>query len=429
MGRIHLSALRCVLLSPYFIPVCLVCYLGVRVAVVWFVPIDQYSDNLWYYNRAVTLAAGQGYSQGGIPTAFWPPGWPGSLGLLFWVFGPSPLVGQIANVVFAAITFCLALRLGSLLFADELVGRLTVLILAVYPNRIGYIPLLGTEVFYTALLLLAIALIVGRQNWPRLVLSGILFGIATLTKAQTLLLPVVLLTVWWLAAIDRPKVFQQIAKVAVVYAAMAIAIVPWTVRNYEVFGEFVLISTNGGGTLLSGNNPTAWGDYTEDDPLVKSVPNDVAGQVANDRLAKTLALKWIHEHPGAFLALVPKKIWRLWAPDGEAEWSYQAGFKYYDRYWQIFRMVRGFNQIYYACLIILFAISFVYYVRYRGNVPAYAITGYVLAAYFTAISIVFSGQSRFHYPLMPWVAIYASWTIIQWARWGKARQHPALAGI
>jgi len=27
---------------------------------------------------------------------------------------------------------------------------------------------------------------------------------------------------------------------------------------------------------------------------------------------------------------------------------------------------------------------------------------------------VFSGQSRFHFPLMPWVAMYAAWAITQW---------------
>src|SRR5438270_12952247 len=178
MQRANKSVFRFVLLSPYFVPTCFFLYVGIRLAVVWFVPIDQYSDNLWYYNRAVALAAGHGYSQDGIPTAFWPPGWPGALGALFWTFGPSPWVGQIANLAFAVIVFWLTLRLGSIIFRDGMVGRVAVLILACYPNQIGYVPVLGTEVFYTALLLLAIAVIVGAQNWPTCILSGILFGIA-----------------------------------------------------------------------------------------------------------------------------------------------------------------------------------------------------------------------------------------------------------
>src|SRR5262249_16684334 len=160
------------------------------------------------------------------------------------------------------------------------------------------------------------------------------------------------------------------------------------------------------------NNPSAWGDYTEHDALVEQVPNDVAGQVANDRLARSLAIRWIHDNPGAFALLVPKKVWRLWTPDGEAEWAYQAGFKNYDQFWMIFRVIRGFNQIYYSCLMLLFLLSLAYLTRRTRMPEAYEITGYILVAYFTAISVIFSGQSRFHSSLMPWIAMYAAWTVV-----------------
>jgi Dolichyl-phosphate-mannose-protein mannosyltransferase len=401
--------------SPYFVPVCFAVYLSFRLAIVIFLPIDQFSDNVWYYARAVGLASGHGYSEDGLLTAYWPPGWPGFLGLMFWLFGPSPFVGQMANLVLAAITFVLALSLGSMIFADKLVGRLTVLILTIYPNQIGYVPPMATEVFYTALLLLAIFVVIRDQALTALVLSGIVFGIATLTKAQTLFIPAVLFGVWWLAARKRERLFSSFGKAVVVYAAMAVVILPWSVRNYVAFGEFVLISTNGGGTLLSGNNPSAWGDYTEDDALVKQVPNDVAGQVTNDRLATSLAMQWIRDNPVAFVALIPRKIWRLWAPDGEAEWVYQAGFKNYDNYWALFRLVRGVNQFYYSVMMILFVLSALYCLRRRPALSPYFLTGYALTVYFTALSIVFSGQSRFHFPLMPWVAMYTAWIITQWA--------------
>jgi hypothetical protein len=294
------------------------------------------------------------------------------------------------------------------------------LMLTIYPNQIAYVPSLTTEVFYTALLLLSIFVIVRDRTPARLILSGVIFGVATLAKAQTLFIPAVLFAVWRVTAKERGPLLSQVGRAAIIYIAMAVVILPWTARNYIALGEFVLISTNGGGTLLSGNNPSAWGDYTEDDVLVKQVPNDVAGQVANDRLATSLALKWIRDNPTAFAILIPRKIWRLWAPDGEAEWAYQAGFKDYDRYWMVFRAVRGLNQVYYVTLIVLFVLSFAYFLPQRGELSPYATTGYALAAYFTVISIVFSGQSRFHFPLMPWVAMYAAWTITQWASRRKA---------
>src|SRR6516162_2817136 len=133
------SVLWSAISSSNFVPICFSVYILLRLAIIIFVPIDQFSDNLWYYTRAVTIASGQGYSEGGIATAFWPPGWPGFLGILFWLFGASAFVGQIANLVFAAVVFVLALSVGSTIFADKKVGRLTVLLLTFYPNQIGYI--------------------------------------------------------------------------------------------------------------------------------------------------------------------------------------------------------------------------------------------------------------------------------------------------
>ena len=425
MQQANKSSLCSALLSPYFVPLCFVLYILLRGGIILFVPLDQYSDDLWYYQMGARLASGQGYSEQGIATAYWPPGWPGCLGLLFWLFGPASFVGQIANLGFAAITFLLVLNLGCVLFADKVVGRLTGLILTIYPNQIGYIPTLASEVFYTALLLLAIFLVIHGDRLTRLLLSGLVFGIATLTKAQTLFIPAVLFAVWWLSASERVRLFSYIGRAAAVYAAMAVVILPWTARNYVVFGQFVLISTNGGKTLLTGNNPSARGDYTENDQLARQVPNDVARQVANDRLATSLALEWIYDNPVAFVTLIPRKVWRLWAPDGESEWSYQAGFKNYEEYWVFFRAMRVVNQIYYVSLIMFSVISFVYFVRQPRPISPYAATGYILAGYFTAISIVFSGQSRFHFPLIPWLAMYSAWTITQWAAEHRLR----IAGI
>jgi hypothetical protein len=416
MRQSNRSLLLAVLSSHHFVPACFALYLGVRLAVVLFIPIEQQSDQLWYYNRAVAIASGKGYSERGILTAFWPVGWPGFMGLLFSLLGPSPFLAQIANLGFAVATFFLALSLGSTLFGDKLVGRLTVLVLAFYPNQIAYVPSLATEVYYTALLLLAVSILFWNKTLPALMLSGVIFGIATLTKAQTLFLPAVLSLAWRFFSPRRIRFLSDLTRIAAIYGAVGVVILPWTVRNYLVFGEVVLISTNGGGTLLAGNNPSARGDDAEDDPLVKRIPADVEQQVAADRLATSMALEWIHDNPAAFAILVPKKVWRLWAPDGEGEWWYQRGFKDYFKYELIFRIIRVFNQLYYVCIILLAGLSVIYLLRRRRALLPCAWTGHILVAYFTLISILFSGQSRFHFALMPWLVTYAAWTLLNWSK-------------
>ena len=129
---------------------------------------------------------------------------------------------------------------------------LGVLMLTIYPNQIGYVPVLGTEIFYTALLLAAVLTVICAKTRAELLLAGAAFGFATLTKAQTLFLPAALFTAWLLAAAIRARRFSCLGKVVIIYATMAVVILPWTIRNYLVFGEFIFISTNGGGTLLTG---------------------------------------------------------------------------------------------------------------------------------------------------------------------------------
>jgi len=408
-----LRALAVILDHPFFIPATFTVYLALRLAVVLWVPLHQTSDELWYYNRAVALAAGQGYSENHIPTAFWPVGWPGVLGAVFRLTGPDPRAGQFVNLVCAAAIFVLVLRLGQILFADHRVGRLSVLILTVYPNQIAYLPLLSTELFYAMLVLLAVDILVSGGNSWRSLAGGAVFGLATLTKAQTLLLPAVLLAAWWAAVPRRKRRSPGLGRAVLVYAAMAAVILPWTARNYVVFHEIIPVSTNGGLALLTGNNPSAWGDYTTDDPLVAQVPRGVAEQVTADHLATSLALTWIRQHPGAALALVPKKIWRLWAPDGEGEWAYQAGSPAYAEYWVVFRALRLINQAYYIVLIGLALASLFYLARGVRMPRGEAVTGYVVILFTTVISIVSFGYSRFHFPTMPWIAMYAAWTILE----------------
>ena len=110
--------------------------------------------------------------------------------------------------------------------------------------------------------------------------------------------------------------------------------------------------------------------------------------------------------------MVPLKIWHLWSKDGEAEWAFQAGYAQYDQNWYLFRFVRWVNQIYYTLLVAGLLLS-VIFVRKRTHEVAWPwiLFGYVFVVYLTVISIVFSGQPRFHFPTMLWIIMYAAWVV------------------
>jgi hypothetical protein len=380
------------------------------------IDVAPVSDARWYFSRASDLAAGLGYSEDGVPTAYWPPGWPLALSVLFMVFRSSIAVVKCFNLACAILIAWLTLDLGRRLFRSELAGRASLLLLAVYPNSIGYVPLALTEVFYTTLLLGGTWLLVAKQSAARMLAAGLVFGFSMLVKAQSLMV------VPMIFAIDALREGLMVAhltraalRCAVVLIIALMVVAPWTWRNFQVFGEVVPVSTNGGMTLLTGNNPSAHGGYTDNDPLVTSLSRSVASQLEDDREASARARQWIRDNPATFVSRMPLKLFRLWAPDGEAEWAFQEGYPAYEQHRLAFRTVRVLNQIYYAALILGFAWAGVLLFSRRAMISSAVVDWwalpYAVALFPSVIAMVFSGQSRFHYPAMPFVAMACGWLL------------------
>lgn len=403
-----------VLDSRTFLPGCFILFVALRAALIFFIPLETgYSDAGWYLARAMGIASGEGYSEGGYPTAYWPVGYPGFLGVLFYLFGHDPFVGKIANLLMTAATFFLQLELARRIFRSEATARLGVLLLTIYPNNIAYTASILTEVYVTFLLLLGVYLYIARRGWTWILVTGVVFGLATLTKPQIVFLPGLLVLFRVLGREEKDNLREHLIKGFAIYVVVAAVLVPWAVRNSQVFGEVVFISTNGGATLLTGNNPSADGGYVQNDPLVDQRNFSVQDQVASDRRARELALGWIKENPGRFAELIPLKIWHLWAKDGEAEWGYQVGYPRYEQYWYVFRSVRWVNQIFYGLLLVGSLVSVVLLVKNGRRVAwPWVLIGYCLMIYLTVISVVFSGQPRFHFPAMPWIIMYAAWAVV-----------------
>ncbi|MEE4452346.1 ArnT family glycosyltransferase [Novosphingobium resinovorum] len=412
-------------------------YFALRVAVL-LIDVAPTSDAEWYFSRAASIAAGQGYLDNhGAPTAFWPAGWPIALGLVFAQFGVSQVALGLFNLCSAMLTGALTLVLGRRLFGSEAAARAGLLLLAVYPNAIGYVPLALTEVFYTALLLAGCWVIVTRTSRWHLVSAGLLFGVATLVKAQTLVVVPLLFAIEWLRQGGGwRQVWKRLPRLLgeglLVLAIAGLTVLPWTIRNHVQLGHWVAVSTNGGYTLLTGNHDTATGDYTPDAPVVAALmARPGLDEVQRDAEARRLGMAWITDHPDRFVKLLPRKFLRLWLPDGEAEWAYQGGAPGYARFELAYRAVRVLNQGYYGLLMIGFAAAFVVMIARRRRDGqrwiGWWLLPYGIALYPTLICLVFSGQSRFHYPVMPWVCMTVGWlATATLARLGERRVRPTL---
>ena len=414
--------------DPKFLPMTFLAFVGLRLAFIFLVPVhDPVSDSAWYFNRAVTLAEQGTYSERGIPTAYWPVGYPGFLGLLFKITGPSLLAAKLANLVLAAATFWLLYFFVRRSLGDELAARGAVMLLTIYPNNAAYVPLLLTETLYTCLLLGASLCLMTAHAWRNVLLAGAIFGLATLVKTQTIALVPVLAFV---AFLDRWSIGNvgRAALRSIGVACVAVAVVlPWSLRNLELFGTFVFVSTNGGMNLLAGNHSR---DAARSGPGQSSVQSaqerigfSVEDQVGADRRARQAALAWIAANPAEFVKRMPKKVYRMWAVDGEGEWGYQDT-PFYDEHRLWFRGVRIVNQAFYFVMLLLF-VAAVWKLAWLRAGPA-AWYGVAVVVMLSSISAVIVAASRFHFPVMPFVLGYVAWFLV---RLSGASNRPGAARV
>ena len=126
-----------------------------------------------------------------------------------------------------------------------------------HPTFIFSVTLLGTEIPFACLVTCAVLLLALRPEGAHLpsrdiALAGLAFGAAGLMRPMALLSPIALL--FWLV-IDWRGVKETIRILLVFGIALALPILPWTIRNYVHFKKLVPISTNGGYNLFYGHNP------------------------------------------------------------------------------------------------------------------------------------------------------------------------------
>ena len=73
--------------------------------------------------------------------------------------------------------------------------------------------------------------------------------------------------------------------------------------------------------------------------------------------------------------------------------------------------MRAINQVWYWLLLAAFAMAPLRIARRRID---WWLVPYAVALFPTIIAVVFSGQSRFHYPAMPFVCLVAGWLLADW---------------
>lgn len=401
------SRITAVLESRWFLPACLVLAFVLRLVWVLNAHTSLMTDWKWYYERATDLANGDGFiGRDGLPTAYFPVGWPATLGAVFSVTGPSIFAGQMTNIIIYMGLIVVSYLLAKDLFESRRTGALTAFALAVYPNHIGYSSILVCETQYTFLMLLGVLLINRARHriWV-LATAGVVLGLSTLTREQGYLVPLIAAIVF--ARRDRRLGLPGpwLRSGVVVVLASVLTILPWSIRNYYAFGHFVPVSTNVGINMWIGNNPYQTGTNPQDRKFLGEVydEDDPQNELEWDLACRKHAIRYVLHHPLHAVSMWPVKFWHTyyWDWDG-VEWgtpnSPQA------------KILRVICRPYYFIVMILFAVAlFIRFARRKlKGMPPFPTIGLWLMGYWLFGNLLMFGYPRYHYAAMPWIIMYVA---------------------
>ena len=210
------------------------------------------ADGQEYSGLAWQVATGHGYTWDyGKPTAFRAPGFP------FYLAGIYSVVGR--NYPITRLSFCLLGALACFLtywLARELLSeygaRMAAVLAAFYLPHVYTATMFESENLFVPLLALGVWAFIRHLKTgsaPLLALAGLALGWATLTRAFSFfLLPLLGLI---LLLNHTPRLPVRFAYGTLFAATFLAVILPWTARNYRVFGKPALVSTNGGSTFTA----------------------------------------------------------------------------------------------------------------------------------------------------------------------------------
>ena len=263
------------------------------------------------------------------PTAHWSFLYSMFIAAVYAVFGPNPLAARVVQAILGGI----ALPLMIYLFTRRLfesphsqaltkkmnmrglsvdnIALLAAGIAAIYFYFVLYSATLMTETFYIAALLwlLERAIALAEQaTLKRATLLGISLGITTLLR-QSVLPWVAVLIVWMLWVGWRSGCLRRMSASAIVaLTLMFAAIAPFTLRNYLVYGQFLLLNSNAGYAMYSAQHPMHGTTFQEF--ASAPMPDDLQGlnEAQKDRILMQRGIGFVLADPGRFVLLSLSRV-------------------------------------------------------------------------------------------------------------------------
>lgn len=302
-----------------------------RLGAIWFLH-DRIKYNTFEFGRiAQNIVAGKGFSYDYYrtypiaPTAFMAPLYCYLLALYYWVFGTN-LIGFAVIQAFIGGGACwLFGRVGFMLYGAT-AGLIAAAIFAFYPEMIFLSQKIvpeGLQIVWILLIVLFGAKYLKQGRKRDIIISGILLGLAILTRESAMVYPICLLGWFWVRA---KRTRRLLVDSLLLLLVTTVTVAPWTARNYLVFDQFIPVRSNFWINVWRGNNPDATGTARGEDkqPIDRSVNSAymeelqarlTSNEIQREKVYKDYAIRYIRENPIRYAELSVRRLIYFWTVD------------------------------------------------------------------------------------------------------------------
>jgi len=254
------------------------------------------------------------------PTSIMAPFYPYFLATVYSVFGVSPaahLFVQIVQAVTQAGTVIVVFYISKELFGRS-IAAISALLLAVFPDYLYGVTIVHQLTFTTfgvAVLLLSLLRLRSDPSVRRGILSGAILGFTALVFPSVLFFSP-FIAGWLLLELEGEYNWRFATTVVTAITVVAVVFVlPWSIRNYLVHDQLVLVKMNGF-NFWRGNTPPA---------IYSGGANDLSmlGETTRKRLRnlteaegngllQAIAIEYVLGHPAAFAAAIVRRMINFW---------------------------------------------------------------------------------------------------------------------
>ena len=381
------------------------------------VDVDLHSDMATYQKRALLFLSTGSFTEA-VPSHYFAesvyrlPFYPLFIAAIYKLFGTAPMAVYIIQAFIGTLLLWGIYLLTSASFNNRLAGLCALIGSALYTPLIGYCGILLTETLFMTLAIFGFygvfkSLTTSNLRW--MVMAGVLFGLASLTRSIIFPIPF-LLALWmllfWKKLQPTPStsISKPLQHSAVLLATTLLVISPWSIRNYIEYKQFIPLDSLTGLNLVIGNNDRATGGFT---PRYSKSPQYQRAKAQSktlpqlDKNLKAEMLQWIKDNPQRYTALTLKRLKKYFSAeyDGYSKsYEWDRIFFHHNGVMQVYRMVM-------QCIALTALAAGI--VRLS---PWIILLGGT-SVYFYLVPALFYYHARYRLPGVPFVMILAGLTL------------------